>query len=51
MRKPVLCNLEGVVGDCLYDCEIANRGKFYYHNVMGGGIGSEPPKKKASEEP
>ena len=41
-------DLEGVVEDCLDDCEIANYGKFYYHLVMGGAPGSKPSEKKAN---
>ncbi len=40
-------DLEGVVEDCLDDCEIDSYGKFYYHLVMGGAPGSKPPGKKA----
>jgi hypothetical protein len=45
-RKKSSGDLEGVVEDCLDDCEIANYGKFYYHLVMGGAPGRKPPEKK-----
>ncbi len=41
-------DLEGVVEDCLDDCEIASYGRFYYHLVMGGGLSPVPPEKKAN---
>jgi len=47
-RKKSSGDLEGVVENCLDDCEIANYGKFYYHLVMGGAPGSKPPEKKTN---
>lgn len=47
-RKQSSGDLEGVLEDCLDDCEIANYGKFYYHLVTGGGIAPQKPENKAN---
>ena len=47
-RKGSSGDLEGVVEDCLDDCEVANYGKFYYHLVVGGGLAPTLPENKAN---